>query len=130
MTDLFERYTQAFDSFDASAIANLYTLPCATSDADGKNVFTDRVSLTNKFSENCSSMKAMGYEYAEFNILSEVTMGEAAKAVNVAWRVHTSATDIESSVIEFCSLYVCHQVEGSWLIFSANVYEGRFNGLS
>ena len=127
MTDLFERYTQAFDSFDASAIANLYTLPCATSDADGKNVFTDRVSLINKFSENCYAMKAMGYKYAEFNVLSKITMGEAAKVVNVAWRVNTSATNIESSVIEFRSLYICHQVESDWLIFSANVYEGPFN---
>ena len=127
MTELFERYTQAFDSFDASAIANLYTLPCATSDVDGKNVYVDRASLISKFSENCSSMKAMGYEYAEFNILSEVTMGDAAKAVNVAWRVNTSATNIESSVIEFRSLYICHQVESDWLIFSANVYEGPFN---
>ena len=126
MIDLFERYTQAFDSFDASAIANLYTLPCATSDADGKNVFTDRVSLVNKFSENCYAMKAMGYKYAEFNVLSKITMGEAAKVVNVAWRVNTSAMDIENSVIEFRTLYVCHQVEGNWLIFSANAYEGRF----
>ena len=121
MDNLFEKYTAAFNAFDALAISNLYTLPCSTSDADGARVFTDRDSLSAKFEKNCTSMQDMGYQFAEFKLLTEIRLGEASKAVNIAWRIHT-----EKSEIEFRTLYVCHKVEVNWLIFSANVYEGDF----
>lgn len=122
MDQLFKRYTNAFDAFDAAAIANIYTLPCSTSDADGANVFNERESLVQKFRQNCSSMKAMGYTHSHFNILSTIDMGNTAKAVNVGWRIFT--TDEQ---IEFRCLYVCHKVNGQWCIFNANVYQGSFS---
>ena len=122
MDELFQNYSRAFDSLIASRIVALYTLPCSTSDGDGSNVFTDKESLTNKFEENFKSMKSMGYQSSDFNILSEISMGETAKAVNIGWRVST-----EHGEIEFRSLYICHREKDNWLIFSANVYEGKFN---
>lgn len=122
MDELFKNYMKAFDSLDASAIARLYILPCSTSDGDGSNVFINSESLIRKFEENCSSMKTMGYQSSEFNILSETDMGETSKAVNIGWRVGTV-----NGAIEFRSLYICHKNENSWLIFSANVYQGAFN---
>ncbi len=122
MNELFQNYTKAFDSLDASAIARLYTLPCSTSDGDGSNIFNNSDSLINKFEENCSSMKTMGYQSSEFSILNEIDMGETAKAINIGWRVSTV-----NGAIEFRSLYICHKNENRWLIFSANVYQGAFN---
>ena len=124
MVELFRNYSRAFDSLNASRIAALYTLPCSTSDGDGLKVFVDEESLANKFEENCSAMKVMGYRSSEFNILSEINMGEFVTAVNVGWRVGT-----EKGEIEFRSMYVCHKENDSWLIFSANVYDGTFNAI-
>lgn len=122
MNELFENYTRAFDSLNASEIAGLYTLPCSTSDNDGSSVFTDKKSLIGKFEENCSSMKVMGYQSSVFKILNEIEMGENSRAVNMGWRVTTVDGEIE-----FRSLYICHKQENNWLIFSANVYQGTFN---
>lgn len=118
---LFKKYRGGFDSLSALQISNLYTLPCSTSDGDGVNVFSKRKSLINKFEKNCLSMKAMGYKSSSFNILSEIEMGASAKAVNIGWRVHFFENDIE-----FRCLYICHEINNQWLIFSANVYEGSF----
>lgn len=122
MDELFKQYTAAFDSFDATAIAGLYVLPCSASDGDGANVFSDRNSLTQKFRDNCSSMKSMGYTHSHFSILSTFDMGDAAKAVNIGWRIFTA-----NGEVEFRCLYVCHRIDNQWLIFSANVYQGSFS---
>jgi len=121
MKQFFKKYTQAFDSLNAVAIADLYTVPCSASDVDGANVYVDRESLINKLNKNCSSMKSMGYRHSNFNILEELEMGDTARAVNIAWRVSTTNEDIE-----FRSLYVCHKIDNQWFIFSANVYQGEF----
>ena len=121
MNELFQKYADAFDSFDALAISNLYTLPCSASDGDGAQVFINRKSLISKFNENCLSMKSMGYKHSSFNILSEIDMGDVSKAVNIGWRVTTSKGEVE-----FRSLYICHKISSQWLIFSANVYQGAF----
>jgi hypothetical protein len=122
MNELFKKYAAAFESFDATAIAGLYTLPCSTSDSDGANVFSDRESLIQKFAINCAAMKAMGYSHSHFNILHKIDMGETAKSVNIGWRIFTTSREVE-----FRGLYVCHKVNNSWLIFSANVYQGSFS---
>ncbi len=124
MDELFQRYTHAFDAMDASAIAQLYTLPCATSDGDGSRVFNDRDSLESKFTVNCKDMQAMGYQYAEFSVLNVIALGDSAKAAQLGWRVH-----LDGSQVEFRCLYLCHLVSTDWLIFSAHVYEGEFTGV-
>ena len=121
MEVLFQKYTAAFDSLDATAIARLYTLPCAVSDGDGPNVFSTVEALTEKFESNCQMMRAMGYASSDFNILNITNMGDLACEVQVGWRVHT-----QSSVIEFRALYICHLIESDWFIFNANVYQGSF----
>ena len=71
MDELLKKYTAAFDTFKPIAIANLYLLPCAISDSDGIQTFTDKTSLINKFTKNCEAMKEFGYQRALFNILKQ-----------------------------------------------------------
>ncbi len=121
MEALFNQYTAAFDALDPNAIADLYRLPCAISDADGVQVFTDKTDLVSKFSANCETMKSLGYQHAQYVLLREELLGQQQMLVNVGWRVFT-----ESSQLEFRTLYICHLVEAGWRIFSANVYAGKF----
>jgi len=121
MDELFEKYSNAFDTFDSAAIASLYTIPCSTSDVDGAKVFSSKGDLLDKFEKNCLSMKTMGYQSSSFNILNEICMGENSKAINIGWLIK-----FEKSEIEFRSLYICHKIDSQWYIFSGNVYEGSF----
>ncbi len=114
---LFTAYTDAFDKFDAHAIANQYCLPCAISDADGNLTFTEHSALVEKFEKNCDAMKEMGYHSASFEIQSDKRLGDNARAVDIKWTIHT-----RSQKIPFRTLYICHLTEHGWRIFSANVY--------
>lgn len=119
MEDFFKEYTEAFDTFDAISIARLYSIPCAISDGDGEQVYSESNELISKFSSNCDAMRSMAYKYAKFNILGEQDLGQSAKAVTVGWRIY-----LENSEIEFRTLYVCHFINGLWQIFTAKVYQG------
>lgn len=122
MDELFSKYLAAFDAFDATAIANLYRLPCAITDGDGVQTYSDRSELEAKFSKNCDTMGNFGYQSAQFNILQTQELGEEQVAVTVGWRITTTSSDID-----FRTLYICHILEDSWFIFSANVYPGTFD---
>lgn len=119
---LFKSYTAAFDVFDPEAISAHYTLPCATSDADGVKVFNKRKSLINKFNQNCKSMKAMRYTHSQYKIISTLDMDENQKSVVLSWRIF-----LNTETIEFRCMYVCHKVDNKLLIFNANVFQGRFD---
>jgi hypothetical protein len=121
MEELLSDYAAAFDKLDPNLIANLYRLPCAISDADGVQTFTDRPSLISKFSKNCDALQKLGYQQAKFNILSSEQLSNKELLVHVGWRVSASNSDIE-----FRTLYIGHQIEQRWLLFSANVYPGSF----
>ena len=121
MEEFFKTYTEAFDALNSEAIANLYRLPCAISDADGTQTFTDRPALIKKFALNCESMRSFGYQCAQFKVIQEQPLGQDKVAVTVAWRVNAG-----SSNIDFRTLYVCHFIGEKWCIFSANVYQGSF----
>lgn len=122
MEELFNKYTAAFDAFNPYEIADLYRMPCAISDADGVQTFTDRKSLAVKFSANCKAMQNFGYQKAKFNILNIQTVGSEQCAVNVGWRIETLGSNID-----FRTLYICHQINHAWQIFNANVYQGSFS---
>ncbi|WP_088328992.1 hypothetical protein [Lacimicrobium sp. SS2-24] len=119
MEELFIKYAAAFDAFDPEKIASLYRLPCAVSDADGVQTFTDKAALIKKFFANCKAMRGFGYQKAQFNILEKQQLGKKKVAVTIGWRIMTVG-----SHIDFRTLYICHQIENAWYIFSANVYEG------
>ena len=121
MEELFKKYTEAFDAFNSEVIASLYRLPCAISDADGTQTFTDRPALIEKFALNCESMRNFGYQHAQFKIMQEQPLGQDKVAVTTAWRVNAG-----NSNIDFRTLYVCHFIDNKWFIFSANVYQGSF----
>lgn len=121
MDEFFKSYTAAFDALDPNAIADLYRFPCTISDADGVQAYTDKSALIAKFSANCETMKNFGYIHAQFHILSTQLLSQNEVVVNVGWRIKTTDT-----YIDFRTLYICHQVNHSWLIFSANVYQGSF----
>jgi ketosteroid isomerase-like protein len=122
MEELFNKYTEAFNAFDPQAIASLYRLPCAISDADGVQTFTQRAALVKKFTSNCESMRNVGYQHAQFSLLEQHALGDDKVAATVAWRVV-----IDDSNVDFRTLYICHFVDNEWLVFNANVYQGTFS---
>ena len=121
MEEFFKKYTEAFDALNSEAIANLYRLPCAISDADGTQIFTNRSALIEKFALNCKSMLNFGYQRAQFKIVQEQPLGQDKVSVTIAWRVNTANANID-----FRTLYICHLIDNKWFIFSANVYQGSF----
>jgi hypothetical protein len=121
MEELFSNYAKAFDELNPELIASAYRLPCAISDADGVQTFTDMPSLVSKFSKNCDALRKLGYQQAKFNILSFEQLGNNEVLVQVGWRVNTINTNID-----FRTLYICHQMDQRWFLFSANVYPGSF----
>ncbi|OOF23201.1 hypothetical protein BZJ19_13190 [Salinivibrio proteolyticus] len=125
MEELFKKYNAAWDALNPRAIADLYRLPCAISDSDGVNVFCDNLSLTKKLTKNCEDMASFGYLEAKFNILNQHSLDTDQVAVTIGWRIRTASQDIE-----FRALYICHQIEEKWYVYSANVYRGSFNNAS
>lgn len=122
MEELFKKYTAAFDAFNPEAISSLYCVPCAISDADGVQTYTEKTALISKFADNCETMRNFGYQYAQFNILQQQNLGQDKVAVTIGWRIKADSSDID-----FRTLYICHLIGHDWLIFSANVYEGSFS---
>lgn len=122
MEELFNKYTEAFNAFEPEAIASLYRLPCAISDADGVQTFTQRTALVAKFALNCESMRNFGYQHAQFTILEQHALGKDKVAATVGWRVA-----VNDSNVDFRTLYICHFVDHKWLVFNANVYQGSFS---
>lgn len=75
MEEFFQQYTVAFNTLDAEAISQLYRLPCAISDADGVQAFTDKPSLISKFQANCHALKNAAYQKVSFNIINIDNLG-------------------------------------------------------
>lgn len=125
MEELFQKYTDAFDSLDAKKITDLYMIPCSTSDVDGVNIFSNRESLLKKFIKNSESMKDMGYKHSQFSILDVIEMGESRQSAVIGWRVY-----LQDSELEFRALYICHKLNETWRVFSANVYPGSFGNIT
>ncbi|WP_325893603.1 hypothetical protein [Grimontia sp. NTOU-MAR1] len=119
MEELFQKYAAAWDAFDPEAIASLYRLPCAIVDSDGVQTYTDKIELLNKFSNNCRDMGNIGYKQAKFSILNQQRLDVGQVAVNIGWLIET-----ETQNIEFRTLYICHKIQQTWFVFSANVYQG------
>ena len=117
ISELFEQYATAFNLLDGKAIAQCYSIPCATMDGDGKHVFSERPSLVEKFSKNCKAMADMHYQSASYDIVEVKDLGATSKAVNIHWNVRTT-----HSSMEFGCLYLCSQESNQWQIFSACVY--------
>ena len=101
METLFNKYAEAWNAYNPEAIANLYRLPCAISDADGVETYTDKSSLIKKFAKNCEDMKDHGFKKASFNVLSLQELMSEQVAVTLGWRIETA-----SQAIEFRSLYI------------------------
>ena len=125
MEALFKQYATAWDASNPKAIAELYCLPCATADSDGVQTFSQRAALIIKLDKNCRDMQSFGYKQAKFNILNEQPLAKGQVAVTIGWLIETAHQNIE-----FRTLYICHQIEQTWYIFSANVYPGSFNDVS
>lgn len=125
MDELLSSYAAAFDKLDPNLIADAYRLPCAISDADGVQTFTDRASLVSKFSKNCDALQKLGYQQAKYNILNSQQLSNNELIVHVGWRVSTNHSDID-----FRTLYICHQIEHRWFLFSVHVYPGSFSNAS
>lgn len=117
ISELFERYTAAFNDLDAVAIANCYSIPCGTIDGDGKQVFSDRHRLIQKFAENCQAMAEIDYKHASYTIVDVLDLGLLNKAVNIHWQVQTA-----NATMEFGSMYMCSLEAKKWQIFSVCVY--------
>lgn len=122
MNEFFREYTNAFDALDANEIASLYRIPCAISDADGDQVFSDKSALIKKFEANCKALRELGYQGAQFNIIEQQQLEQDKKSVTIGWRIETAVSNIEAR-----TLYICHKINGSWCIFSTNVYSGGFS---
>ena len=118
MKALFDKYTAAFNQFDSEQIANLYVLPCATSDGDGQDVFKSKTSLIKKFTGVCKQMAEMGYTHSEYKILNQESLGDSACAVTIQWKVFTKTNEID-----FYTHYICHKVGNEWKIFTAQVFK-------
>ncbi|MDB2331153.1 ketosteroid isomerase family protein [Alteromonas sp.] len=95
MEELFNKYTEAFNAFEPEAIASLYRLPCAISDADGVQTFTERTALVAKFALNCESMRNFGYQHAQFTILEQQALGKDKVAATVGWRVTVNDSNVD-----------------------------------
>lgn len=121
LTSLLNDYSAAFLALDASAITKLYHLPCAIVDADGTQVFQDNNSLYTKFAANCVQLQQLGLSQVQFQIIAIDTLSDTQACMHVAWRVSLTHADID-----FRTLYICHQQQQQWQIFSTNVYPGIF----
>ncbi|MBL4660216.1 MAG: hypothetical protein JKY19_07655 [Alcanivoracaceae bacterium] len=119
LTEFFKSYKQAFDQFNSENIALHYKLPCIILDLNGFNSYNSLDRLVAKFSINCKSMKDMAY------CGSELLMGEIKPltthtvSVDIGWRVK-----LATGPYDFRTLYLCHQENENWQIFSAVVYTG------
>lgn len=121
MEDFFSKYSAAFDALDPESITALYRLPCAISDADGVCTYSDKPKLIEKFARNCDTMRKFGYQSSLFNFHSVRDLSDTEIAIDVGWRVITANENID-----FKTFYICHQLNGKWLVFNANVYRGSF----
>lgn len=87
----FERYAQAFDSFDAEGIADLYHYPSLLSSMDRSDAFTSRSEAVKNFRRICDSHKRMGYHHAVMLDTDRKTLTENLALVTVRWRFETDA---------------------------------------
>jgi len=120
ISDLFDKYTLAFNTLNSELISENYMLPCAINDADGQNVYSEITCLNNKFELNIGNLKELSYQNAAYQIKHIKPMGDKLASVDIAWLVKTEKLDLE-----FSCLYICHETSLGWKIFNANVYSGQ-----
>ena len=106
--ELFQQYMSAFNALDAEAISHCYTLPCATNDGDGQHVYSNRDTLTEKFRENCLTLKATNYKAASYSINELKPLGANTRAVDITWNIQ-----FESNEIAFNALYMVKKYNDS-----------------
>ena len=122
LIEYFKSYKQAFDQFNPESIASHYKLPCIISDLNGFNSYNSLDRLVAKFSINCKSMKDMGYCGSELLMGDIKKLGIDTVSVDIGWRVQ-----LATGPYDFRTLYLCHQENENWQIFSAVVYAGDFS---
>ncbi len=115
---LFKSYKQAFDQFDANAIASFYQFPCLISDVDGQHAYNYINTLTSKFFNNCIKMQDLGYAGSKFSLGKIVRFGDNIISVDINWQVQ-----LETGPYDFGTLYLCSFEDDNLLIFSAVVYD-------
>ncbi|HFC30256.1 MAG TPA: hypothetical protein ENJ44_04345 [Oceanospirillales bacterium] len=117
LTNLFNGYKQAFDDFDAPAIAAHFQLPSIIVDVDGTQVYDTEKMLLEKFSTNCAAMKNMGYSGSQFKLLNFKKLGDSLLSVDLAWQVQ-----LDSGPFHFNGNYLCQLLNTDYLIVQAVVY--------
>ncbi len=114
----FNRYRDAFNTFDANEIAEHYLLPAAVYDALGPHVFKTKGTLIAKFQEYCDRLQELGYVNGEFTAGYFHRTSAAGAVVDLEWKLETT-----DAPIVFRSVYLCRRIDDDWRIFVAEAYE-------
>lgn len=94
----FERFVDAFSTFDGSVVAKLFTTPYLAVDATGEsNVFSTTTDIADYFQSYLDSYKSDGCVSCSFHDLEEFATGSNSAVLTVSWKLlRADKTEVSS----------------------------------
>ncbi|MEM9300686.1 MAG: hypothetical protein AAGE01_01165 [Pseudomonadota bacterium] len=86
-----DSYRQAFDAFDADAIAAHYHFPSILASIDGTQAFLSREDAVARFTRVCDHHRRLGYHHASCDNVRSEELADNLWRLTVDWRFHSAA---------------------------------------
>jgi hypothetical protein len=115
----FSRYAEAFDSFDAEAIASFYHVPCLLVRAPEVVALSTRSAVLANMRSLLATYRSRGYKRARFVDLRAVLLDPGLALVTVPWTIDL----VDASSTQFHNTYEMVEQGGEWRIVVSSMHE-------
>ena len=120
VTDYFSRYAEAFDAFDAEAIAGFYHVPCMLVRPGSVVAFSTADEVIANMHALVSFYRSRGYRRASFGGVRSVVLDDGLVLATVPWTIHLG----EPGALEaFRNTYELIDLHGKWGIIVSTMHE-------
>lgn len=83
--DFFNQYAQAYESYDADAVADMYFLPAVIMSDHSKNVYTKHEGIAEVIGELMDKLESVGVTFYEAEVCQSMRLSENIMFSNVKW---------------------------------------------
>lgn len=115
----FERYRDAFNALDGTAIADLYAEPSGIAQGGTYTHWPNRTPIRENMNALCSLYRDKGYRHAAFEIGYFVAQSSQYAIADLRWRIER----LQSEPWSFNTTYNLVRTEQGWKILLCTAYE-------
>ncbi|MDD7911120.1 MULTISPECIES: DUF4440 domain-containing protein [Pseudovibrio] len=114
LSELFDRYADGYDDYDAAAIVDCFAFPCVVWQMDQGHVFADIEELTENIDALLEVHRENGVTQSTYEVISTHISGTTAH-VTLDWQ---QEDDDGEAVFDFTCHYTVIQIDDAWRIMN------------